>query len=76
MPELLHGIVHTENGLVKVQLPVGDHQSVPLAQDLAADDGVGRDEAHRGRVRGEADRFVPHGVEVRAVVMQVIQIGD
>lgn len=47
--EILDGVA--EYALVEMKLAVGNHQSIPLAKDLASDDGVFRDELDGCRVR-------------------------
>lgn len=64
----------TKDAPVKVQLAERYHKPVAFAQDFASDDGVLGDEAYGGRVGGHADRFIPHGVELRALIVQMLQI--
>lgn len=55
-----------EDVCVKVQQAVRHHDPVAFAHAFAADDRVLRDEPHRGRPPGHAERLVPDGVDLRA----------
>lgn len=64
----------TKDAPVKVQLAERYHEPVAFAQDFASDDGVFGDEAYGGCVGGHADGFIPHGVELGALIVQMLEI--
>ena len=67
--------VGAEDRGVEVQLPVGDHEAVPLAEELAPDHGVFGDVPDGSGEGGHPDGFIPGGVQAGALFQQIVGAG-
>ena len=59
-----------------MELPVGDHKPVALAEDGAAEGGVFRDEADGGGGGGVSEGFEPEAVEEGTGFGEVVDVWE